>query len=60
MKKAIKKIDTKDWKKVSVEFGRDVLEVLVPPDCVELSMKEVPPLSDPRAALEKAFLNFRL
>jgi nickel-dependent lactate racemase len=57
MKKAIKKIDTKDWKRVSVEFGRDVLEVLVPPNCVELSMREVPFLLDPKAAIEKAFLN---
>jgi nickel-dependent lactate racemase len=57
MKKAIKKIDTKDWKRVSVEFGRDVLEVLVPPNCTELSMKEVPFLLDPKVAIEKAFLN---
>ena len=57
MKKALKKIDVKDWKKISVEFGRDVLEVSVPPTCVELSMKEVPALSDPGAALEKAFAN---
>ena len=57
MKKALKKIDVKDWKKISVEFGRDVLAVSVPPTCVELSMKEVPALSDPGAALEKAFAN---
>jgi nickel-dependent lactate racemase len=56
MKRAIKKIDTKGWKKVSVEFGRNVLEISVPPDCVELSMKEVPFLLDPKAAIEKAFL----
>jgi len=57
MKRALKKIDVKDWKKISVEFGRDVLAVSVPPTCVELSMKEVPALSDPGAALEKAFAN---
>ena len=57
MKKAIKKIDTKNWKKVPVEFGREVLEISVPPGCIELSMKEVPFLPDPRTALEKAFLN---
>jgi lactate racemase len=57
MKKAVKKVDTKGWKKVSVEFGQNVLEISVPPDCVELSMKEVPFLTDPKAALEKAFLN---
>jgi nickel-dependent lactate racemase len=57
VKKAIKKVDTTGWKKVSVEFGRNVLEISVPPDCVELSMKEVPFLLDPKAAIEKAFLN---
>ncbi|MGA2315115.1 MAG: lactate racemase domain-containing protein [Thermodesulfobacteriota bacterium] len=57
MKKAIKKVDIKGWKKVSVEFGRNVLEISVPPDCVELSMKEVPFLLNPKAAIEKAFLN---
>ena len=57
MKKALKKIDTKGWKKVSVEFGPNVLEVFVPPHCVELSMKEVPFLTDSKASLEKAFLN---
>jgi len=57
IKKAIKKIDTKDWKKVTVEFGPNVLEISVPQACVELSMKEVQALRDPKAALEKAFLN---
>ena len=57
IKKIIKKIDTKDWNKVQVEFGRDVLEISVPPDCVELGMREVPFLSDPNAVMEKAFLN---
>jgi hypothetical protein len=52
MKKAIKKVDIKGWKKVSVEFGRNVLEISVPPDCVELSMKEVPFLLNPKAAIE--------
>jgi nickel-dependent lactate racemase len=57
MKKAIKKIDTKGWKKVSVEFGRNAIEVLVPTNCVELTMKDVPVLPDPQKAIEEAFLN---
>jgi nickel-dependent lactate racemase len=57
LKKAIKKIDTKDWKKILVEFGRNVMEVLVPPGCVELTMRDVPVLSDPQKAFEEAFLN---
>jgi len=55
--RAIKKIDTKGWKKVSVEFGRNAMEVLVPPNCVELTMKDVPVLPDPKRAFEEAFLN---
>ena len=57
MKRAIKKIDTKDWKKVSVEFGRNILEISVPANCAELSMKEVPILSNPQEAIEEAFVN---
>jgi nickel-dependent lactate racemase len=57
LKKALKKIDTKDWKPAAVEFGRNVLQVLVPPRCVELTMKEGPVLSDPPRAIEEAFLN---
>ncbi len=55
VKKALKQTDARGWKKVSVEFGRDVLEISVPPICVELTMKDVPALSDPGAVLEKAF-----
>ena len=55
IEKTLRKVDTKDWKKVSVEFGRDALEISVPPDCVELGMKDVPVLPDPRAAIQKAF-----
>jgi nickel-dependent lactate racemase len=57
IKKAIKKIRTEDWKKISVEFGRDAIEIMVPPDCVELTMKDVPILPNPQQAIEEAFLN---
>jgi nickel-dependent lactate racemase len=57
IQKPIKKIDTRDWKKVSVEFGRNFLEIFVPPYCVELGMKDVPVLQDPQKAIEEAFLN---
>src|SRR4030042_228082 len=57
IKRAIKKIDTTNWKKVLVEFGRNVIEVFVPPGCAELTMKDVPILSDPQRAFEEAFLN---
>ena len=54
VKKAVKKIDIGGWKKTSVEFGRNLLEILVPPGCVELSMKSVSPLADPKAEIERA------
>jgi len=56
-KKALKEVDTKDWKKISVEFGRNAIEILAPPNCVELTMKEVAVLPDPRNAIEQAFLS---
>ena len=57
LKKALKKIDTKDWKPVHVEFGQNELKILVPRHCVELSMRDVPVLPDPQNALEAAFSN---
>jgi nickel-dependent lactate racemase len=57
IEKSLKKIEVKDWKKVSVEFGRDVLQISVPPNCVELGMKDVPAVPDPQAAIETAFSN---
>lgn len=57
IKKAIRKIDVEDWKKVGIEFGRNVLGISLPPGCVELTMKDVPVLPDPQKAFEEAFLN---
>lgn len=54
-KSLIKKIETKHWKPIGVEFGRNSLEVMVPPTCVELTMKDVPYLSNPQEAIESAF-----
>ncbi len=51
---AIQKVDTSRWRKISVEFGRDFIEVLVPPDCIELTMKDAKILSDPRKAIEES------
>lgn len=57
IQKMIKKVDTQGWKPLSVEFGRNAIEVLVPPNSVELTMKEVDILSDPQRAIEEAFSN---
>ena len=53
IQRAIEKVAMVGWKKVSVEYGRDFVEVLVPESCVELSMKNVPVLSDPKGEIEK-------
>jgi nickel-dependent lactate racemase len=57
IRKAVKKVDMTGWKKVSLEFGRNAIEILMPPYCVELTMKDVPILSDPQKAIEEAFVN---
>jgi len=57
IKKAIKKIDMKDWKPIPMEFGRNVLNLFLPLNCVELSMRDVPIVPDPKGAIEKAFSN---
>lgn len=51
---AVHKVYTVGWKKISIEFGRDYIEVLVPPDCVELTMKDAKILDDPRIEIEKS------
>src|SRR3990170_4062626 len=55
IKKAIETVDTTGWKRVSLEFGRNSMEISVPPTCVELGMREGPVLSDLGAAIEQAF-----
>ncbi len=55
--KALKEVDTKDWKPVEVEFGKEAIEVRIPPSSAELRMKEVPVSSNPKEAIEEAFQN---
>ena len=52
-KKSIKSVDTTGWKNVAVEFGPGLLDISVPQDCVELSMRDVPALADPAAEIRK-------
>jgi nickel-dependent lactate racemase len=54
IKKAIQRVDTASWEKTSLEFGEGSLEISVPPDCVILSMKDVPVLEKPEDAAEEA------
>jgi len=54
IQKAIRKVDIRSWKKVPLEFGKDFLDLSVPPDCEILSMKDVRVLGDPRRSIEEA------
>ncbi|MEK7242773.1 MAG: lactate racemase domain-containing protein, partial [Thermodesulfobacteriota bacterium] len=51
--KTAQQIDTTDWREIPVDYGRYRLDVRVPPNCVTLGMKEIPLISDPRAAYEE-------
>lgn len=57
IKKAIQKIDTQNWKTVFLEFGHNLLEISVPPNCTELGMRNVPVIPDPQKAFEASFAN---
>ena len=50
----LKEVDIKNWKKVKVEFTGGPLVVLVPSNCVELTMKKADILKNPRKEIEKA------
>ena len=53
----IAKANTKDWKKISVEFGDDFLEILVPPDCAILHMKKMNPIAHSKEEILNALNN---
>jgi len=53
----ISQTDTQDWKKIAVAFGDDRLEISVPPQCVTLRMKEMPPLAQSRDEIASALSN---
>jgi len=54
---ALKQIDTRAWKKISLEYGSDRLEVAVPRDSFEVGMGKVPHIDDVRSEIERAFSN---
>ena len=53
----ISKADTCDWKKISVEYGEDFLDISVPPDCVTLKMKQMPCLTHSKEEVQNALNN---
>ncbi|MBI4537649.1 MAG: nickel-dependent lactate racemase [candidate division NC10 bacterium] len=46
--------DLTGWRPLEVEYGSGSIEVRVPPACVTLEMREVPPLADPEGAIREA------
>ncbi len=54
MRRAIRTVDTRGWKTIAVEFGKELLEISVPPGCETLSMGEVAATPDPKRAAEEA------
>jgi nickel-dependent lactate racemase len=50
----LKRVKTKSWKKVKVEFTGGPLVILVPPDCVDLTMKKAEVLKNPSKEVPKA------
>ena len=54
IRQTLREIETTNWKEIPVEYGREVLNIRVPQHCEILTMKEIPILSDPRAAFEAA------
>jgi nickel-dependent lactate racemase len=54
IRQTLQQIETTDWKEIPVEYGRRILTIRVPRNCAILTMKEIPILSDLRAAFEEA------
>ena len=54
IRQTLREIETTDWKEIPVEYGREILTIRVPQNCEILTMKEIPILSDLRAAFEEA------
>ncbi len=53
----ISKTEIQDWKRIEVDFGDDFLEISVPPDCVILRMKKMPPLAHSKEEILNALSN---
>jgi nickel-dependent lactate racemase len=57
LEEALVRVDTKDWKRIPLEYGHETLEIAVPRDSVEVSMGRVPHIDDWRGEIERAFSN---
>jgi lactate racemase len=54
MARTIATADLTGWRTVEVEYGDRLLPIRVPAECRILQMHEVPPLSDPRDAIQRS------
>lgn len=50
----IARADTSDWKTIKVEFGDVFFEILVPPECDTLHMRQMPALAQSRQEIANA------
>jgi nickel-dependent lactate racemase len=57
LEEALARVNTKDWKRIAIEYGRETLEIAVPKDSVEISMGSVPHIDNWRKEIERALLN---
>lgn len=49
--------DTRDWKRIKVEFGGDFLDIAVPPQCEVLNMKKMPCIMSSKDEIANALKN---
>ena len=49
--------DTEGWKTIPVEFGDDMLEIWVPPECVTLNMKRMPCIASSKDEIASSLNN---
>jgi len=57
LREALARVATKDWERISLEYGHEMLEIVVPRDSVEISMGTVPHVDDWYGEIERAFSN---
>ena len=55
LKEALARVDTKDWKRIPLEYGHETLEIAVPRESVEISMGTIPHIDDWRGEIQRAF-----
>ena len=50
-------MNTSDWKNINLKYGKDFLQIKVPPWCDILKMEYIPALKNPREQIENALSN---